>query len=103
MLKHASGVSHPAPSWQQARRTPALWQAQPMTPSLGAEHIERVIPAGRERVVIDLFRGAGPLSCGLLIHDFEQTYRIERILVCETPYCGARVAATALPPEPEEA
>ncbi|WP_189091694.1 hypothetical protein [Deinococcus ruber] len=68
-----------------------------MTRALGADHIERVVPAGRERVVIDLFRGAGVLSCGLLIHDFEQTYRIDRILVRETPYCGARVAATALP------
>ena len=59
-----------------------------MTRRLGADSIERVVPAGKDRVVIDLFQGAGPLPCGTLIHDFEETYRVERMLVCETPDTG---------------
>jgi hypothetical protein len=62
-------------------------------PFIGPDQIERVIDAGRQRVVIDLFQGAGPVRVGTLIHDFEQRYRVELVLVGETLYGGARVLA----------
>jgi hypothetical protein len=62
--------------------------------SLGPDEIERVIDAGRQRVVIDLFPGAGPVQVGTVIHDFEQRYRVELLLVGETLYGGARVLAS---------
>jgi len=61
---------------------------------LSPEWIERVIPAGPGRAVVDLFRGAGTLRPGQVIHDFDQMYRVDMVLVRETPGSGGRVLTT---------
>jgi len=65
-----------------------------MVPEISPEAIERVIPAGTGRVVIDLFQGTGTPTCGTLIHDFCDTYRVDLVLVFQTTHNGARVLAT---------
>lgn len=62
--------------------------------------IERVIESGPHRAVIDLFPGSGPLQVGTLIADVERVYRVDRILVSETPYAGSRVLTTVVQESP---
>ena len=56
-------------------------------------HIERLLPAGPNLAVIDLFHGAGNVSVGATIHDFHGEYRVVMVLVFETPAAGARLLA----------
>lgn len=67
-------------------------EERPISP----EWIERVIPAGPGRAVVDLFQGAGTLRPGQVIYDFGQKYRVEMVLARETPYSGGRVLTTLL-------
>ena len=56
-------------------------------------HIERLLPAGPNLAVIDLFHGAGDVGVGATIHDFQSAYRVVMVLVFETPAAGARLLA----------
>lgn len=56
-------------------------------------HIERLLPAGPNLAVIDLFHGAGNVSVGATIHDFHGDFRVVMVLVFETPGAGARLLA----------
>ena len=69
-----------------------------MVLELSPEAIERVIPAGVGRVVIDLFQGTGTPTCGSLIHDFCDTYQIDLVLILQTTHSGSRVLATLCSP-----
>ena len=64
-------------------------------------NIERVIPAGPGRAVLDLFLGSGPVGIGTLIRDLHDLYRVDMVLVRETVSNGARVLATVLPQQVE--
>lgn len=68
-------------------------------PPILPEWIERVIPTGPDRAVIDLFRGVGTPGTGRLIQDFDQTYRVEMVLISETPCSGGRVLTRVVGPE----
>ena len=63
--------------------------------------IERVIPAGPGRAVLDLFPGSGPVEIGTLIRDLHDLYRVDMVLVRETVSSGARVLATVVPQQAE--
>ncbi len=63
--------------------------------------IERVIPAGVGRAVLDLFIGSGPVGIGTLIRDLYDLYRVDMVLVRETVRSGARVLATVVPQQDE--
>jgi len=64
--------------------------------------IERVIPAGPGRAVLDLFPGSGPVGISTLIRDLHDLYRVDMVLVRETVRSGARVLATMVPQEAEQ-
>ncbi|GGJ69601.1 hypothetical protein [Deinococcus aquiradiocola] len=60
--------------------------------------IAHVEPAGRERAVIDLFLEAGTPPPGTEILDVLDRFRVDLILIRQTPRSGARVLATRQPP-----
>ena len=67
------------------------------TIDIGLVDIERVIPAGPGRAVLDLFLGSGPVVISTLIRDLHDLYRVDMVLVRETVNSGARVLATVVP------
>lgn len=74
----------------------------PPTRDLDPCDIERVIPAGPARAVLDLFMGSGPVGIGTLIQDLHDLYRVDMVLVRETVSNGARVLATVVPQQAEQ-
>jgi hypothetical protein len=67
--------------------------AAPGQRHLDPGNIERLMPAGPNLAVIDLFHGVGNVGVGATIHDFQDDYRVVMVLVFETPAAGARLLA----------